>query len=134
MLLFEAGNPDQLGPALDSIAAANVAAVNVLASPFLQVSRQEIIRRMHDYRLPAIRMAVDDIDVSNLLGKVSAPSIVFHCTRDNLVPFNQGQQLAAGILNSKFVGLTSANHAMLSDEPAWAVFIKELDTFLESST
>jgi ABC-type uncharacterized transport system substrate-binding protein len=54
LVLVEAGNPDQLGRALDSITAANVAAVNVLASPFLQVSRHEIIRRMHDYRLPAI--------------------------------------------------------------------------------
>jgi len=80
-----------------------------------------------------MRMAIDDIDVSDLLGKVSTPSIVFHCTRDNLVPFNQGQQLAAGILNSKFVSLTSANHALLSDEPAWAIFIKDLDAFLEAT-
>jgi ABC transporter substrate binding protein len=31
---FEAGDPEQLGRTLDAIAAANVAAVNVLASPF----------------------------------------------------------------------------------------------------
>jgi DNA-binding winged helix-turn-helix (wHTH) protein/alpha-beta hydrolase superfamily lysophospholipase len=80
-----------------------------------------------------LRMAVDDIDVFDQLGKVSVPTIVFHCTRDNLVPFNQGQQLAAGIPNSKFVRLISANHALLSDEPAWTTFISELDAFLADS-
>ena len=77
-----------------------------------------------------VRTAVDDIDVFDLLTKVSVPTIVFHCTRDNLVPFSQGQQLAAGIPNAKFVRLTSANHALLSDEPAWTTFINELDAFL----
>lgn len=80
-----------------------------------------------------LRMAVDDIDVSDLLADVSTPTIVFHCTRDNLVPFSQGQQLAAGIRNSKFVRLASANHALLSDEPAWATFVEGLDDFLEDS-
>lgn len=80
-----------------------------------------------------IRMAVDDIDIFGLLAKVSVPTIVFHCIHDNLVPFGQGQQVAAGIPNSKFVRLASANHALLSDEPAWASFTKELDAFLEVS-
>ena len=81
-----------------------------------------------------LRTAVDDIDVFDLLAKVSVPTIVFHCTRDNLVPFGQGQQLAAGIPNSKFVRLTSANHVPLSDEPAWTAFINELDAFLQDSS
>lgn len=79
------------------------------------------------------RTAVDDIEVFDLLAKVSVPTIVFHCTHDNLVPFSQGQQLAAGIQNAKFVRLTSANHALLSDEPAWTTFINELDIFLSDS-
>jgi ABC-type uncharacterized transport system substrate-binding protein len=51
---FEAGSSDELGRALDAIGVANVGAVNVLASPFLQASRQQIIGRMRDHRLPAI--------------------------------------------------------------------------------
>jgi putative ABC transport system substrate-binding protein len=67
LLPFEAGNPDQLGRALDSIAAAHVSAVNVLASPFLQVSRGEIIRRMRDYRLPAIYQWPESAEDGGLL-------------------------------------------------------------------
>ena len=51
---FEAGSPDELGRALDGIAVVKIEAVNVLASPFLQVSRPQIIGRMRDHRLPAI--------------------------------------------------------------------------------
>ena len=67
LLPFEAGNPDRLGRALDGIAAANVSAVNVLASPFLQVSRQEIILRMRDYRLPAIYQWPESAEAGGLL-------------------------------------------------------------------
>jgi putative tryptophan/tyrosine transport system substrate-binding protein len=67
LVTFEAGNPDQLGHALDSIAAGDVAAVNVLASPFLQVSRHEIIRRMQDYRLPAIYQWPESAEDGGLL-------------------------------------------------------------------
>jgi putative tryptophan/tyrosine transport system substrate-binding protein len=51
---FEAGNPEELGRALDAIAAAKAEAVNVLASPFLTVSRPEIIALMRHHRLPAM--------------------------------------------------------------------------------
>jgi pimeloyl-ACP methyl ester carboxylesterase len=77
-----------------------------------------------------LRMAVDDIDVVNLLPKVTVPTIVFHCTRDALVPFEQGRRLAAAIPNAKFVALDSENHALLPDEPAWAQFVGELEAFL----
>jgi DNA-binding winged helix-turn-helix (wHTH) protein/pimeloyl-ACP methyl ester carboxylesterase len=77
-----------------------------------------------------LRMAVDDIDVVDLLPKVSVPTIVFHCIRDALVPFEQGRRLAAAIPNAKFVALDSENHALLSDEPAWAKFVGEMEAFL----
>jgi pimeloyl-ACP methyl ester carboxylesterase len=65
-----------------------------------------------------LRMAIDEIDIVDLLPEVIAPTIVFHCVRDNLVPFDQGRRLAASIANAKFVTLESANHALLSHEPA----------------
>jgi DNA-binding winged helix-turn-helix (wHTH) protein/pimeloyl-ACP methyl ester carboxylesterase len=77
-----------------------------------------------------LRMAVDDIDIADLLPKVTVPTIVFHCIRDALVPFEQGRRLAASIPNAKFVALDSENHALLSDEPAWAQFVGELEAFL----
>jgi putative tryptophan/tyrosine transport system substrate-binding protein len=67
LVIFEAGSPDQLGRALNSIAAADLGAVNVLASPFLQVSRLEIIRAMQAYRLPAIYQWPESAEDGGLL-------------------------------------------------------------------
>jgi putative tryptophan/tyrosine transport system substrate-binding protein len=64
---FEAGSPDELGRALDAIAAANVEAVNVLASPFLQVSRPEIIARMRHHRVAAIYQWPESAEDGGLL-------------------------------------------------------------------
>jgi len=51
---FEAQTPDEISRMLDDIAAAKVDAVNVLASPLLNLARLQIIDRMRVYRLPAI--------------------------------------------------------------------------------
>src|SRR5258708_2336314 len=45
-------------------------------------------------------------------------------------PFDQGRLLAASIPNAKIVALDSENHALLSDEPAWAKFVGEMEAFL----
>jgi DNA-binding winged helix-turn-helix (wHTH) protein/pimeloyl-ACP methyl ester carboxylesterase len=76
------------------------------------------------------RVAVDDIDIVDLLPKVRAPTLVFHCIHDKLVPFDQGRRLAASIPNARFVALDSANHALLSREPAWVKFAGEMEAFL----
>jgi pimeloyl-ACP methyl ester carboxylesterase len=75
-------------------------------------------------------MAVDDIDVIELLPKVTVPTLVFHCINDKLVPFDQGRRLAASIPNARFVALDSANHALLSREPAWEKFAGDMQEFL----
>lgn len=77
-----------------------------------------------------LRSAVDDIDIVDLLSQVSVPTIVFHSAHDNLVPFDQGRRLAASIPNAKFVPLESANHALLSNESAWAKFVSHAEEFL----
>jgi pimeloyl-ACP methyl ester carboxylesterase len=77
-----------------------------------------------------LRRAVDDIEIVDLLPNVAVPTIVFHSIHDKLVPFDQGRRLAASIPNARFVPLESENHALLSDEPAWAKFVGELEAFL----
>ncbi len=77
-----------------------------------------------------LRQAVDDIDIVAMLPRVSIPTIVFHCIRDRLVPFDLGRRLAASIPNARFVALDSENHALLSTEPAWAKFVEEMEAFL----
>jgi pimeloyl-ACP methyl ester carboxylesterase len=81
-----------------------------------------------------LRKAVDDIDVLELASKVTAPTIVFHCLRDTLVPFEQAQLLAASIPGARFVALDSENHVLASHDPAWAKFVGEMEAFLNNST
>ena len=64
---FEAASPEDLGRALDAIGVAKVEAVNVLASPFLQVSRPQIIAQMRDHRLPAIYQWPESAEDGGLL-------------------------------------------------------------------
>ena len=67
LVRFEVGSPDELARALDIIATAKVEAVNVLASPLLQVSRTQIIARMRDHRLPAIYQWPESVEDGGLL-------------------------------------------------------------------
>jgi pimeloyl-ACP methyl ester carboxylesterase/DNA-binding winged helix-turn-helix (wHTH) protein len=77
-----------------------------------------------------IRKVHDETDIRDILPNVKAPTIVFHSRHDNVVPFEQGRLVAASIPNAEFVPLESANHVLLSDEPAFFAFIDRLKEFL----
>jgi class 3 adenylate cyclase/pimeloyl-ACP methyl ester carboxylesterase len=77
-----------------------------------------------------LRSVFDEIDVIDLLPKVSAPTLVLHCRHDNLVPFEEGRRIATLIPNAKFVALESENHVPHSFEPAWPRFLEAVESFL----
>ncbi|MDI3468512.1 MAG: Adenylate cyclase [Pseudolabrys sp.] len=77
-----------------------------------------------------IRRACDDIDVLDLLPRVTAPTIVLHCRHDNVVPLEQGRLIAAAIPNARLVTLESENHVPLPGEPAFDTFLAEIESFL----
>lgn len=70
------------------------------------------------------------IDVVDLAPLVQAPTLVLHARDDRRPPFEQGRLLASLIPNSRFVALDSSNHILLGDEPAWQVFLAEVEAFL----
>jgi pimeloyl-ACP methyl ester carboxylesterase len=76
------------------------------------------------------RIAVGDFDVSALLPQVSVPTLVMHARDDAVSPFDQGRRLAAGIPGARLVPLTSRNHLILEDEPAFPRFLEEMRGFL----
>lgn len=76
--------------------------------------------------------ACDEINVRPLLPSVKVPTLIFHSDRDRIAPPEEGRILAAEIPNARFVPLTSANHLLLENEPAWKIFREELETFLKS--
>jgi class 3 adenylate cyclase/pimeloyl-ACP methyl ester carboxylesterase len=75
-------------------------------------------------------IANGEIDVTDLLAKVTVPTLVMHARDDTRVPFDAGRRLAAGIPGARFVALPSRNHLILEDEPAFGRFLQETRTFL----
>jgi pimeloyl-ACP methyl ester carboxylesterase len=70
------------------------------------------------------------MDVTDLARRVQAPTLVLHARQDHRPPFEQGRLLASLIPDSRFVALESNNHILLGDEPAWPIFLDEVESFL----
>ena len=77
-----------------------------------------------------VRKVLDNVDVSDLLPRVSAPTLVLHCRGDGIVPFEAGRRMAAGIPGSRFVPLEGQNHLILETDAAWPRFMDEVKKFL----
>ena len=73
---------------------------------------------------------VGDIDVTDLLPRVSVPTLVMHVRDDLMNPFEAGRQMAAGIPGARFLALQGQNHILLPGEPAALRFREELELFL----
>ena len=67
LVWFGADRPEELSRALDALTAARVEAVNVLASPLLNLWRFQIIERMRYARLPAVYQWPESAEDGGLL-------------------------------------------------------------------
>ncbi len=79
-----------------------------------------------------LQMALSRIDVSEMLSAVRVQTLVAHATRDHVIPFEAGRELAHWIPDAKFLELDSQNHVLLEHEPAWLQFIDAFRAFLRS--
>ena len=70
------------------------------------------------------------IDVRDQARDVRCPALIMHSRDDHRVPMRFGDELAALIPGSQLVALSSNNHLLTATEPAWQVFLDELNTFL----
>ena len=77
---------------------------------------------------------VAELDVSELLSKVKAPTLVMHVRDELTVSIDRGRQLAAGIPGARFVALPGKNHALLEQDPGLPRFFEELEDFLQSES
>ena len=80
-------------------------------------------------RLYDARGSVDVLDAAPL---VQAKTLVVHARDDRVVPVEEGRLLAALVPDARLVLLESANHILLREEPAWEIFLSEVNRFLES--
>jgi pimeloyl-ACP methyl ester carboxylesterase/DNA-binding winged helix-turn-helix (wHTH) protein len=70
------------------------------------------------------------IDVTDAARRVACPTLILHARWDRRVPYASARELAALIPDSRLVSLESRNHILTSFEPAWTVFLQEVDRFL----
>ncbi len=70
-----------------------------------------------------------EIDVTALVSQVACPTLMLHSREDRRVPVASARDLASLIPDCRFVSLPSRNHLLL-DEPAWPIFLSEIDRFL----
>lgn len=84
----------------------------------------------------AIRLlqVIGDIDVTELLPKVSVPVLLMHSRADARVPLEHGLMLARAIPNARFVPLESKNHLILSHDQAFGRLLDEMLSFLAEDT
>ena len=72
----------------------------------------------------------DAMDVTELLSKISCPTLVLHARNDARVPFEEGRMVASSIAGAEFVPLESHNHILLEHQPAWRQFLAEVARFV----
>jgi pimeloyl-ACP methyl ester carboxylesterase/DNA-binding CsgD family transcriptional regulator len=78
----------------------------------------------------AARLGRAMADTRHLLAGLDLPTLVLHSRGDQISTFTKGRYLAAHISSARFVTLESNNHIVLGDEPAWPVFVREVEAFL----
>jgi class 3 adenylate cyclase/pimeloyl-ACP methyl ester carboxylesterase len=72
-----------------------------------------------------------NLDVSELLAKVTVPTLVMHKREDQVQPFEAGRELAAGIPGARFVALQGQNHIPLEQDPETERILEEIKLFLK---
>ena len=77
-----------------------------------------------------LRAVWGGIDIRPDLPQVTMPTLVAHAREEVVIPFEEDRVLAAGIPGARLLSLDSRDHLPLADEPAWPVFLCELQTFL----
>lgn len=74
--------------------------------------------------------AFGEFDVSDMLPKLTIPTLVMHCREDARAPFEEGRRFAARIPNARFVSLEGRNHLLAPGDVCWERFFREIRDFV----
>jgi pimeloyl-ACP methyl ester carboxylesterase/AraC-like DNA-binding protein len=77
-----------------------------------------------------IQLALSQLDVRELLGKVQVPTLIMHARGDQVIPYWCAEELVGAIPGARLVPLEGKNHILLAEEPAWPIFVQEIRSFL----
>lgn len=85
-------------------------------------------------RAAEYRAVFADVDVTGVLPRIEAPTLVLHAADDSLQPFSQSLLLARLMPQAQLQRLESVNHILVPQEPAFAHLMTAVDRFLASWT
>lgn len=89
---------------------------DVTTDPFLQFFERQGLDQASLQASRAGLIALRDTDLTPDLPHISVPTRVFHALNDQIVPYDHGQAVAAGIHNARLVTFTTAGHGLYIDE------------------
>src|SRR4051794_21523907 len=72
-------------------------------------------------------------DARDLVPQLDVPTLILHSVGDRMNEFKYGRRLASTIAGARLVPLESDNHIVLENEPAWRVFVDEVQRFLAAN-
>jgi pimeloyl-ACP methyl ester carboxylesterase/DNA-binding SARP family transcriptional activator len=74
--------------------------------------------------------AFGSLDCDAAARQLGVPTLILHSRHDQVWPLEEAEALHASVRGSKLVTLDSRNHILQADEPAFGVFIDEVERFL----
>ena len=89
---------------------------DVATDPFLQFFERQCLDQASLQASRAGLVALRDTDLVPDMARVSVPTRIFHAVHDQIVPFDHGQALAAGIRNARLITFDKAGHGVYVDE------------------
>ena len=119
---------------------ANPAFRRFFTSLFIPDAKDEQVRWFDDLQRRStdgdnaivLRQVRAEIDVTEVAGRIVAPTLVMHLDQDGVVPFEEGRFVAASIPGARFVPLEGRNHIILEGDPAWSRFLGEVEAFAKA--
>ena len=117
----------------------NPAYRQMITSIFMPGASPEKQRRFNDFQKacgPAENMArfreiFDEFDITDLLAKVTVPTLVLHCVGDSVSPLSEGKLLASRIPGAQFVTLESDGHMLLEEDPEFDRSLDSIRNFIK---
>jgi len=82
--------------------------------------------------LARFREVFDEMDISNLLADVNAPTLVIQCVGDSVAPLSEGKLIASRIPGARLITLNSNNHMVFEHEPGFQRFLEVVHDFMKS--
>lgn len=116
----------------------NPAFRQIMTTLFAEAQSPEEMAYFNDFQKqcgPASNIAryremFDEIDVSDLAPKISAPTLILHSDGDAIAPLSEAKFLASAIPHAQLTVFNSSHHLLRADDPAFPDLIDGIRQFV----